>query len=352
MYETDDIEVWNLSPGGVARCDAVSIFNVVGALKRPKEIREAHYSLNAGPEKPVFFERGKTTLRLGPPGEFNIDTIMSSSLREQNLLRFRILRTAGRTGIHELNFGARPFLDPSPRFKLDLSCPSNAEEVGQVVDGPWRVAEDDGGRRCLEIRPEEAGYDRIILFGRHDWTTGYELFARFSVTALTGMHNVGLIFKWNPHKQGDGTWLPSQWSTGLGYYCSYGEPGVRIRFGVDVHRTEAGEKVGDYLLGHAHLNRLRYRRTWLVSKFWRRGQPSELKLYQDYLCRLRVHPDQYALTMWRPGASGMATDEDRGEPVPQVIVDEPSDLLPRGSVGVIAHQVGIRLYEFEARPID
>jgi hypothetical protein len=48
----------------------------------------------------------------------------------------------------------------------------------------------------------------------------------------------------------------------------------------------------------------------------------------------------------------MATDEGRGEPAPQVVVDEPSDLLPRGSVGMIAHQVGIRLYELEARPID
>ena len=55
MYETDDIVVWNLSPGGVARCGAVSIFNVVGALKRPVEIRQAHYSLNAEPENPVFF---------------------------------------------------------------------------------------------------------------------------------------------------------------------------------------------------------------------------------------------------------------------------------------------------------
>lgn len=353
MYESDDVIVWNLSSGGVARCGAVSMFNVVGRFKHPARLREVRYSLNDGPETPVFFKGTSSTLRLGSPGDFNIDTIDVSSLREHNCLRLHIDYSEAPSAVEEIRFAARPFESGLPRFELDLSSATHAEEVGQVVDGPWRVATDERGRKCLEITSEDAGYDRIILFGRSDWTTGYEVRARFAVTALTGMHNVGLVFKWNPHKQGDGTWLPSQWSTGLGYYCSYGEPGVRIRFGVDVHRTASGQKVGDHLLGHAHLDRSRYRRTWLASRLRRRIQPSELAPGRDYLCRLRIHPREYALTMWNPGdASDSTSKGSENEPLPQVVVHEPSDLLPRGSVGVIAYQAGFRLYEYEVKPIE
>lgn len=354
MFTTDNIAVWNLTPGGVARSGAVVIFNVVGRLKDPEGVRSAHYRINDEAEAPIYFERDKAKLplRLGDPGHFNIDTITDSQLRQHNLLQFRIVRTDGRTIIEELPFRVRPFTASCPEFRLDLSSASSPEEVGQTVEGPWQVSSDEHGRRCLEVAPEGAGYDRVILFGRHDWTTGYELSARFSVTALTGMHNIGLVFKWNPHKQGDGTWLPSQWSTGLGYYCSYGEPGLRIRFGVDVHRTPDDEKVGDHLLGHAHLDRARYLRTWIMNRLGRSTAPSELVLGTDYMCRLRVEPQQYSLSLWQSPGSHGSHEHAEAEPAPQVVVDQPDDLLPRGSVGFIAHQAGIRLYEYEARPLS
>jgi hypothetical protein len=353
MFTTDNIVVWNLSPGGTARSGAVSIFNVVGRLKRPEGIREVSYRLNGDDEMPVYFEkeRARLPLRLGHPGEFNIDTIACSQLREHNVLEFRTVRDDGRTFLDELPFRIHQFPTESPAFLLDLSSAETPEEVGQVVEGPWQVSTDEFGRRCLEVSPEGAGYDRVILFGRREWTTGYELLARFSVTALTGMHNIGLVFKWNPHKQGDGTFLPSQWSTGLGYYCSYGEPGLRIRFGVDVHRTAEDEKVGDHLLGHAHLDRARYRRSWVVSKLARSGAPSELVLGRDYMCRLRVHPQRYSLALWEASRFQGPPRQRTGEPAPQVVVERPDDLLPRGSVGFIAHQAGIRLYQYQARPL-
>lgn len=351
MFTTDNIEVWNLTPGGVARSAAVTIFNVVGRLKHPQQIAAAYYRLNDEVERPIYFERERAELplRLSEPGDFNIDTILLSQLDTHNIIRFRIIRTDGCTAVEELSFRVHPFESAAPKFDLHFTAVSNPEEVGQTVEGPWQISIDEYGRRCLEVTPENAGYDRIILFGRHDWTTGYEILARFSVTSLIGMHNIGLIFKWNPHKQGDGTWLPSQWSTGLGYYCSYGAPGLRIRFGVDVHRTALGEKVGDHLLGYAHLDRGRYWRTWIMNKFARADPPSELVLSTDYMCRLRVHPKQYSLSVWQSPSSPGAADQVAGEPAPQVVVDQPHDLLPQGSVGFIAHQAGIRLYEYQAR---
>jgi hypothetical protein len=346
--------VWNLTPGQVARCGAVAIFNVVGTLRHPERVREFSYSLNGGPDTPIYVKRGNETDRLSAPGDFNIDTISLSSLHEQNQLRFRVEREDRRTALIEIPFKARPFQTTSPDFTLDLSDTCAAEEAGQVVDGHWGVARDEKDRKCLEIAPERAGYDRIILFGRHDWTSGYEILARISVTAITGPHNVGLLFKWNPHEQGDGTWLPTQWSTGLGYYCSYGpDPGVRIRFGVDVHHNEAGAKVGDHLLGRAHLSQARFAWAQFKRRFHPSSRESELVLNRDYFCRLKVHPDQYALTMWQASHDPTSWVGARmREPPPQVVIDNPVEMLPRGSVGIIVHHAGIRVYEFKVKPIE
>ena len=353
MFVSEQLSIWNLTPGQAARCGAVQIFNVVGTLHNPERVRDLYYRLNDGPETPVLFRRDDNITRLNALGDFNIDTISTASLQEHNRLYLRIVGVDGRTILEEFAFLTRPFQMSSADFTLDLSNATTAEQVGQVVEGPWQLATDAIGRRCLEISPEGAGYDRIILFGRHDWTTGYEIRARIAVSALTGPHNVGLIFKWNPHQQGDGTWLPTQWSTGLGYYCSYGPtPGVRIRFGVDVRRNTAGEKLGDHLLGHAHLSRSRYFCGQLRRRLGSKDPLSELALNTDYFYRLRVDPRQYAFTMWRASpVFGSSETRARREPPPQVIVTEPTDLLPKGSVGIIAFQAGIRVYEFQVRPI-
>src|SRR5690606_18388724 len=106
---------------------------------------------------------------------------------------------------------------------------TSAEEVGQVVEGPWRVATDPSGRRCLEVAPDGAGYDRIILFGSKGWTSGYEVLARIRPTRILGRHNLGLVYRWNPHEQGDGRRLPTTWSAGLALYRSYRPSGLKLR---------------------------------------------------------------------------------------------------------------------------
>jgi hypothetical protein len=355
MFESDELVIWNLTPGQVARCGAVDIFNVVGRVRHSEEIADFSYSLNDGPETPICFQCRDEKDRLCAPGDFNIDTIQLSALQQQNRLLFRIARRDRRTVVKELSFFTRPFETTLPEFTLDLNDASTAEELGQIVDGRWRVTRDDTGRKCLEIAPEDAGYDRIILFGRHDWTTGYEIVARISVTALTGIHNVGLIFKWNPHEQGDGTWMPMQWSTGLAYYCSYGPtPGLRIRLGVDVHLNDVGQKEGDFLLGHAHLSRGRFLMGKVKNKLRLGNETTELTLHRDYLLRLKVHPRKYAFTMWNAGPSRRlsSTSSTAHEPAAQVVADKPLDRLPQGSVGIIAFQAGIRVYQFKVKPIE
>jgi hypothetical protein len=346
MIKADQIEVWNLTDGGIARCGCVNIFNVVGTVADPLSIEEFAYQLNDSAEMPVFFaRRPEPGARLGRAGDFSIDTIALADLRPANRLCLRIKRAGGGEHRREIRFRAARFEELQPRFRLDLNEVCGAEQVGQVVEGPWRVSADEGGRRCLEIAPEDAGYDRIILFGRADWTTGYEVQARLAITGIIAHHNIGLIFQWNPHERGDGSWLPKKWSSGLGYYCSYGEhPGIRIRVGVQAHYDESGRIRGEYLLAHRSLTtRRRILFNRMKQKFRLSGWTTELRLDHDYCFRMCVHPKRLALTVG-PAASA--------QPPQQLVVDDPIDPLRQGAVGILAYHVGVRLYEFEVRPLS
>lgn len=345
MIETEDFEIWNLTRNGVARSGAVDIFNIVGRVKAPTEVKLLSYRLNGHRDRQIYFTRaGSGTERLRCPGDFNIDTIALSDLGPDNLLRVRMVRDGSEERQEDIRFRLRAFDQREPRFRLDLAGVGAAEEVGQVVEGPWRVGMDPRGRRCLEIAPQDAGYDRIILFGREDWTSGYEVRARLAVTRITGHHNVGIVFKWNPHERGDGTYLPRTWSSGLAYYTSYGDrPGIRIRFGVNVHHDASGTRHGAYLLASRPLTtRWRVLTNKLIRKTRLSRAATELRLDRDYAFRMRVERQRYALTVWQA---------DEPEPPPQLVVDEAIDRLPHGSVGVLAYQVGVRLYEFEVSPL-
>jgi hypothetical protein len=346
MVRTDQIEIWNLSDGGTVRAGCVDIFNIVGNVGDPARVEEFAYQLNDGPEVPIFFARRSAPgARLSRAGDFSIDTIALADLAPTNRLAFRIRRAGDGDHRREVHFRAAPFAEMQPRFRLDLDGVRGAEEVGQVVEGPWRVGKDERGRHCLEIAPQDAGYDRIILFGRKDWTTGYEVHARLAITRIVAHHNIGLVFQWNPHERGDGTWLPRKWSSGLGYYCSYGEhPGIRIRFGVQAHYDESGRIRGEYLLAHRPLTthrRVLFNR--MKQKFRLSGWTTELRLHQDYCFRMQVHPKRFALTVW-PAADP--------PPPPQLVVDDPIAPLRQGAVGILAYHVGVRLYEFEVRPLS
>jgi hypothetical protein len=346
MVRTDQIEIWNLTDYGTARSGCVDIFNIVGKVADPACVEEFAYQLNDGPEVPIFFARSNEPgARLSRAGDFSIDTIALADLAPANRLSFRITQAGGSDHRRQVHFRAAPFEETQPRFRWDLHGVRGAEQVGQVVEGPWRVGEDERGRRCLEIAPDNAGYDRIILFGREDWTIGYEVHARLAITRIVAHHNIGLVFQWNPHERGDGTWPPRKWSSGLGYYCSYGEhPGIRIRFGVQAHYDQTGQVRGEYLLAHRPLTT---RRQVLMNKFKQKFRLSnwttELRLHQDYCFHLVVQPKRFALTVW-PAAGA--------QPQSQLVVDDPIAPLRQGAVGILAYHVGVRLYDFQVRPLS
>lgn len=361
MYASEELEVWNLTPGMPVKTGAQAIYNIVGRLKAPETVSRLTYRLNGGPEKPVFFNNTQErTGRLERPGDFNIDTLRLEDLRPDNRLTLQVYRNAPASGgipgsgdtarvEHEkgkavtIDFPACAPPGPQPIFQLKFGEAHLPEQLGQIVDGRWRVSRDEAGEPCLEIQKEDAGYDRIIVFGRHDWTSSYEINATLVVREWTHkFHNVGLLFKWNSHHPGDGSCLPTRWSTGLAYYYSR-SLGLRLRFGVDVRYDERGNKLGDNILSEAPLSLWEWRKGQLLKRFFpRRAALPVLKPGIRYHFHLRIHPDQYTLAVWEDGQK---------QPRPQLAVPHPVERLPRGSVGIIAYHCAVRVYAFQVRPL-
>jgi len=349
-------EFWNLHCGVPAFIGAQNRLNVVGHVHNAGNLERMTWSLNGASPYPAFVQdESMSARRLARPGDFNIDAIARSRLRERNRLMLTLHTRDGRALSQEMDFGVRttaPARDESakPRVFLDLDGVSYPEEVGQVVDGRWRVGTAPDGRRCLEIAPGDNGLDRVILFGKDSWTSGYTVRATLRVTRwIRKPCSVGVLFHWNPHLQGDGTSLPSSWSTGLGYFYSNCR-GLRVRVGVDVHTDAAGIKHGDNVLAEAPLSR-----GWAAIDRWtsalarysgRRLRPRarfvQLRPGVDYVFELAVEPSRYALTVRRAGAH---------RPPAQVVVPDPPLLLEGGAVGLIAHRCGVQVFNFEVKPL-
>lgn len=345
MYESNVLELWNLTANGSTVVNSQEILNVVGRLKSPENVQKIFYSLNGGAEVPIFFNREQRPAgRLSRFGDFNIDAIRLKELRQENHLRLRVVsRQSGET-TDEVFFRKKSMNGISPEFRLNLNGYRHPEQAGQVIDGKWQMSHHENFGPCLEIKKEDTGLDRIILFGNHKWTTGYEILARLMVVAWTGYpHNVGIVFKWNPHLQGDGSILPSQWSTGLAYYYSHC-PGLRLRFGVNVYVDDKGIKHGDYVMNEKTLS---FYRRWIgrnVNRILRtEAVYSQVAPLSHYWFRVLVHPKKYALTVWKVG---------KKEPKAQLSVSNPIERLKSGSVGIIAHRCAVRLYEFNVTSVD
>lgn len=340
MYESDSLEVWNLTADGTAYIGAQRIFNVIGRVKNASHLTELTYSLNGRARRPVIL--GGSPRNIGV-SHFNIDTLNIEDLAKKNDLELWV-RNGEQVFHNHIPFVTRTSSVNEPRFDLIFDGIHHPEEVGQCIDGRWQISVDGVGRPCLEIRPEHAGYDRLFGIGRFDWTGGYRVEMDFRVTKWTrhDYFNVGLLFKWNPHSQGDGTTLPIKWSTGLAYYAS-NCPGLRLRYGINVHFDSVGRKHGEYLLQEKPISAWKY---WARNNFGKFGRIVNRPLAQInpgilYTLDLLIHPNIYILDIFK---------ENKCKPLASLRVPDPPDLLPTGCVGLIACNCAARFYRLRVSP--
>lgn len=340
------LDLWNVASNTECLAGAQSIFNIVGRVAAVERAERLTYALNGGLEMPVAVH-GITTggKRLARAGDFNIDTIAVDDLRRSNHLRLRLYGRRGEVSQVDRDFRVRLVDAGEPRWTMDLHDADAAQEVGQIVDGRWQLGTETGGRRYLGIAPGDAGYDRVFLVGHRDWAAGYEVRSRFRVDAWTRSisQGVGCAFKWNAHRRGDGGQLPEEWSTGVAWAFSE-SPGLTIRFGINATKDAGGRWSGESVLAEGTLSSVR---AW-ISRLSRRVAPTVYALPQivagvEYGYHLVVADQRLALTIW---------EARQRQPEPQVVAEDAGGRLTRGSVGVIAHHCGVRVYELSVTPLS
>ncbi len=345
MLDTNDFIIWNLTHQQTVTIGSQSLFNILGRLKNPLIVLEFYFRVNQGEEKTILFNISDRNYgRLERTGDFNINSIDISELKETNQLYLRV-EYEDHCEETSIIFHTRRVEIEQPRFTLNLDGIGEPQEVGQVVDGYWQVDHSSSATPNIYVPPAEAGYDRIFLFGSQQWTSGYQITARLEATAWAHrVHLLGLLFKWQAHDKGDGSYLPLNWNTGLGIFDSRSET-LRIRYGVNV-RKENGHKVGDTLVGEAPLDPTSAS-SFSKSRFnilRREPRRDYLELKRPYWFHLIVHPQIHSLAVW--------ADDCQRPAKPQVVIKNPTELLSFGSVGVIAYNCGIRIYNFEVSPYN
>ena len=337
------IELWNVADGACLVTGAQRTFNVLGRITPAGHPLYLAYSLNGAPAR-VVHARGPRngSLRLQSTGDFSIDRIRSEELLEENEL---VLQGAAPDGTSPwrrvVRFSARSFPTRQP-WQLQLEPGQAVGEVGQVVEGRWGVEVDEHGRPGLTILPSDAGLDRVVLLSPPVLAPAYDVEALIRVDRFTrSLHNVGLVFDWRGHPSGDGSDLPREWTTGLGYYYS-NSPGLRIRLGRDVHQTVDGERRGDIVLAASPYSTSRQVARVAARKLsrGRLGLPG-LPTRRLMKLHLKVRTGGYELTVWPAG---------RSRPhAAQVVAERPHGYLEPGACGIIAHYCAVRVYEFEVR---
>jgi regulation of enolase protein 1 (concanavalin A-like superfamily) len=165
--------------------------NILGDVSDFDELVSLTYSLNGGPELPLWM--GENEFRLVSPGEFNIELDYSLLTAGSNNLRIKAVDTLGHQTVHFVTVNYVQGQTWPRDYSIDWSRVSSIESVAQVVDGRWQLQEG-------AVRTMETGYDRFIVLG--DQYTWEQFVASVEVTinSMDGFgFAVGLVAGWQGH---------------------------------------------------------------------------------------------------------------------------------------------------------
>ena len=165
---------------------------ILGRVSDPDGIATLSYSLNGGPSQPLSI--GPSGLRLYHGGDFNAEIdrndlnpgsnelviTAEDNLAEQSQKVVTLNRVDGVTW-------------PNPDY-IDWQVSSNPNDVGQVIDGLWRITPDG-------VRTGEGGigYDRWIAIGESTWNPEYEVLVSFLVNRAVQSNAIGIVVGWEQH---------------------------------------------------------------------------------------------------------------------------------------------------------
>jgi hypothetical protein len=168
----DRIEIWHGTEQRVGHLGkAQADFNLMGRVQDPQKLLALQYTLNDAIPVELNFRAYR---RLAADGHFNADIPIAALAPGRNTIEVEGRYADGvarQTVTLERRSGARPL-----PVRIDWSGIADPQDVGQYVDGHWRVGEDG-------LRPAHLGYDRLFLIGDETWQD-------YQITAVVKIHEV------------------------------------------------------------------------------------------------------------------------------------------------------------------
>jgi hypothetical protein len=325
----DRIEIWHGKQQKVGHLGkSQDDFNLMGRVAKPHKLLSLQYTLNDRIPVQLNFRAYR---RLAIDGHFNADIPIAALAPGRNTIEVEGRYADGvarQTVTVERLSGASPL-----PVDIDWSGVSDPQDVGQYVDGHWRVGEDG-------LRPAHLGYDRLFLIGDETWQD-------YQITAVVRIHQV-------TRETG-----PLSSDNGLG---------VVLRFTGHVIGGPRRFPIAQPKWGYEPLGAI----AWLR---WRRGDPDgpafrefragetkervnhgnvEVRLGETYvlkaLCQTLPDDEQgrgvtrYAFKFWRA-----ATEEPQGWDWEHVQASR--DALRHGGVALVAHHVDASFGDISIVPL-
>jgi hypothetical protein len=192
------IEIWHGAQQKVGHLgQSQHDFNLMGRVEEPRKLLSLQYSLNQSIPIELNFRAYR---RVAADGHFNADIPIAALAPGANTIEVEARFADGSGGRQTVTverlFGASPL-----PLDIDWSTVSDPQDVGQYVDGHWRLGEHG-------LRPAHVGYDRLFLIGDETWRD-------YQVTAVVTIHEVapdtgpfsggnglGFVMRFNGHVVG------------------------------------------------------------------------------------------------------------------------------------------------------
>lgn len=175
-------------------------FNLLGHIDAWRELDSLDWSLNERAPIPLNFRAYR---RLAAEGDFNADIPLGRLRIGDNSLKLTARWRDGRTASRTVTIIREQGSTPLPR-SIRWAAVSNPQDVGQIVDGLWRVTPDG-------LRTSITGYDRIFLIGESNWRD-YDVRTSIQVHREPDLSlgpGVGLIARFTGHVVGGPKHFPS-----------------------------------------------------------------------------------------------------------------------------------------------
>ena len=189
------IEIWHGTQQRVGHLgQAQADFNLMGRVQDPQELLALQYTLNDSIPVELNFRAYR---RLAADGHFNADIPIAALAPGRNTVEVQARFAEGSVGRQTVTLERLSGASPLP-VQIDWSTVSDPQDVGQYVDGHWRLG-DDG------LRPAHLGYDRLFLIGDETWQD-YEITAVVTIHEVTpetgplsGGNGLGVVLRFTGH---------------------------------------------------------------------------------------------------------------------------------------------------------